>query len=251
MCLSDPENLLLISTCKDKKELLNILNHLKTLNYEDRPDYEYIRSQVKVLREKSKYLLFEQEIAHNSDYCINNNSERLNNVCHHENKHNLTFQFTVENSQHEAQVNQNTGQGQPKSNVSILNFLFKFQLNNNASTASTFNNINLNKENVTMIESFFNKLNTSNNDTTIKQINLSKKRRRMSTNEEEIIPEAKPRKEGLKAFKNQSQSNLEDILQKKVKYDENIICPIPKRNNMIKMQDYELFIENIKHLKKK
>jgi hypothetical protein len=45
-CLEDPEKYLWIAT-KDIQEVKNIFYHLKKLNYADRPDYEFIKNELK------------------------------------------------------------------------------------------------------------------------------------------------------------------------------------------------------------
>ena len=45
-CLDNPERLLWNAT-KNIQEVKNIFYHLKKLEYKDKPDYEYIRNQLK------------------------------------------------------------------------------------------------------------------------------------------------------------------------------------------------------------
>jgi hypothetical protein len=61
MCLADPENQLLLTTCRGKQELLDILDHLKTLIYVDRPNYDLIRKKLMELRKAELFLIFTSE----------------------------------------------------------------------------------------------------------------------------------------------------------------------------------------------
>ncbi len=45
-CMSKPEEKLWIAT-KNMVEVKNIFNHIKSLNYKDRPNYELIRNNLK------------------------------------------------------------------------------------------------------------------------------------------------------------------------------------------------------------
>ena len=47
-CLEDPEKYLWVVT-KDVQEVKNIFYHLKKLNYSDKPDYDYIRNELKTI----------------------------------------------------------------------------------------------------------------------------------------------------------------------------------------------------------
>ena len=60
-CLADPENQLLLTTCREKQEILDILDHLKTLNYVDRPNYELIRKKLNDLRKAEIHIMFSSE----------------------------------------------------------------------------------------------------------------------------------------------------------------------------------------------
>jgi len=50
ICLADAEKKLLLTTTKGKIEILEILNHLKTLNYCDMPNYHFIRKKLNDLK---------------------------------------------------------------------------------------------------------------------------------------------------------------------------------------------------------
>jgi hypothetical protein len=45
-CLSNPETFLWTTTTKRLPQAALIFRHIQSLNYEDKPDYEYIRSQL-------------------------------------------------------------------------------------------------------------------------------------------------------------------------------------------------------------
>jgi uncharacterized membrane protein len=51
-CLNKPDEKLWIVT-KDVPEVKNIFNHLKSLSYKDKPNYMYIRNQLKSILSKS------------------------------------------------------------------------------------------------------------------------------------------------------------------------------------------------------
>ena len=51
-CLSNPEKNLWKSVTKNMEEVKNIFNSIKDLKYEDKPDYEYIKNQIKTLHAK-------------------------------------------------------------------------------------------------------------------------------------------------------------------------------------------------------
>ena len=53
-CLEDPENFLWVAT-KDILEVKNIFYHLKKLNYSDKPDYDFIRNELKTIYLKNQF----------------------------------------------------------------------------------------------------------------------------------------------------------------------------------------------------
>jgi len=46
-CLSDPERFLWTTQTKWKSQLSEIFNHIKGLAYEEKPNYEFVRNQLK------------------------------------------------------------------------------------------------------------------------------------------------------------------------------------------------------------
>jgi hypothetical protein len=46
-CFHAPEKYLWTASTKKMKEVRDIFYHLKSLNYDDKPDYEYIRSKLR------------------------------------------------------------------------------------------------------------------------------------------------------------------------------------------------------------
>jgi len=79
-CLDNAENLLLRTTCKNRLELLVILEYIKKLNYEDRPNYEIIRKSLVELK-KGELVKYFQSTDLNSNanmfnflpFCSNSN----------------------------------------------------------------------------------------------------------------------------------------------------------------------------------
>lgn len=55
-CLSDPENYLWSTTTNKMQEVRNIFHKINELKYEDKPDYDYIREQLKILLQKEEGL---------------------------------------------------------------------------------------------------------------------------------------------------------------------------------------------------
>jgi hypothetical protein len=53
-CLTSPETYLWRTTTSKIPELHNIFYKIKQLQYSDRPDYEYIRNQLKSLQQKEE-----------------------------------------------------------------------------------------------------------------------------------------------------------------------------------------------------
>ena len=51
-CINEPEKYLLLTKTKDKKEILDILNYIKSLKYESKPNYNYIYEKLYILRNK-------------------------------------------------------------------------------------------------------------------------------------------------------------------------------------------------------
>jgi len=51
-CLNEPEKYLFLTNTKNNKEIMNIFNYLKKLNYETEPDYEFIFNQLLILKNK-------------------------------------------------------------------------------------------------------------------------------------------------------------------------------------------------------
>lgn len=46
ICLRDPKNFLFVTSLKNKTQVFDILEYLKSLNYEDKPNYRYIRNKI-------------------------------------------------------------------------------------------------------------------------------------------------------------------------------------------------------------
>jgi hypothetical protein len=57
ICLADPEKKLFLNTSKGKREILEIFIHIKSLTYEQRPDYALIRTRLEELVTKEYYKL--------------------------------------------------------------------------------------------------------------------------------------------------------------------------------------------------
>ena len=49
-CLSHPEKFLWTSTTKNFPSMIDIFNHIKNLKYEDRPDYNLIRTKLREVK---------------------------------------------------------------------------------------------------------------------------------------------------------------------------------------------------------
>lgn len=49
-CLSHPYQFLWTSTTKRMPQVIEIFNHIKALNYEDKPNYEFIREKLREIR---------------------------------------------------------------------------------------------------------------------------------------------------------------------------------------------------------
>ena len=62
-CLDQPEKYLFLTNTKNNKEIMNIFNYIKNLNFEKEPDYEYILNQLSILKNKEiKKLYYNYEI---------------------------------------------------------------------------------------------------------------------------------------------------------------------------------------------
>ena len=73
-CLQDPINNLFLTTTKDKIEIYNIFNHIKSLNYDSKPDYQYIYNQIFSLKQKEINAFYS-----NYEYNFQLNNLELNN----------------------------------------------------------------------------------------------------------------------------------------------------------------------------
>ena len=73
-CLKDPIHNLFLTTTKDKIEIYNIYNHIKTLNYDSKPDYQYIYKQIFSLKQKEI-----NAVCSNYEYNFQLNNLNLNN----------------------------------------------------------------------------------------------------------------------------------------------------------------------------
>ena len=52
-CIAEPEKYLFLTVTKNSKEINNILNYIKSLNFESEPDYAYISNQIYILKNKA------------------------------------------------------------------------------------------------------------------------------------------------------------------------------------------------------
>ena len=51
-CIDNPEKYLFLKNTKNNKEIMNIFNYIKNLNFENEPDYDYIYNQLSILKNK-------------------------------------------------------------------------------------------------------------------------------------------------------------------------------------------------------
>lgn len=160
-------------------------------------------------------------------------------------KVNLLNNFTHDSSLYV--VNPNHSNNNLSTNFST-NASFQYFLTlqqNSTNNSSTLNNINF-KDNFTGLNNFYNRLNSTNNqDFSIKQPNLRKKRKRISLKEECIEDEKNDdiiKKESVK-------QTFHSLGSKDIKYrgDDPMIFV---NNELVPANNYFLFIENLKNLKK-
>jgi len=244
-CLQDPENLLLMTTCKGKTELISILNYIKSLKYEDTPNYDYIRRllmelKTKELRKQSNQVKFNwmntvDPIGYIQHNTYNNDHSKVN----------LFNNFTGDSSLYVVNPhNSNNNLSTNFSTNSSLHYFLTLQ-QNSTNNSSTLNNINF-KDNFTGLNNLYNRLNNTNyQDFSIKQPNLKKKRKRISLKEECIENENKEEYPNKKVIK----QNIHSVRNREKEKDPNESM-IYVNNKMVPAQNYFLFIENLKHLKK-
>jgi hypothetical protein len=121
-CLSDPIHNLFLTTTKDKIEIYNIFNHIKTLKYDSKPDYQYIYGQIFNLKQKEINLIYRNyeyncqlsnvELNNNMQNCFNlnnnflqkkisrnlNNSDNFySNIINNNNNNNIMIQNPTQN----------------------------------------------------------------------------------------------------------------------------------------------------------
>jgi hypothetical protein len=148
-----PEKNLFLSTTKGKTEIYEILNHLKSLKYEDRPDYEFIYNRIREMRSKELTRIFHQRYS-NSVFQDNiffdflkNNSNILpfnNNIC--SNNYNNLQQYL--SSSH--------------NNNNNINKINEYYNNNNPNSINNNNHFNNNFGNeLNNFPKFVGKLNTN------------------------------------------------------------------------------------------
>ena len=104
-CINDPEKYLFLTTTKDKKEISDILNYIKSLKYESKPNYNYIYEKLFILRNKEIQIC----------YLKNELNKQINNL-----QKNLLSVDSINNNKLEIQtINQSTTPKKAKSNNSI------------------------------------------------------------------------------------------------------------------------------------
>jgi len=246
MCLADPENLLMVTTCKGKHELLSILNHLNSLKYEDRPSYNLIR---KLLTDMKKKEFVKQSNAVKFNWINNNSCINYHINAFTENvKKNLYNNFTLDSSLYIINPEQSNNNFSTNNNSnSFQNFLNSFQLNltNSTNNSSTVNN-NFGVDNFTGLNNFYNRVGgTFNQDCSIKQP-LKKKRKRIILKEECIQEEPCSR---MKRDREDCEHDDVDF-QIPITTPNNSSSRTMINNNLVPIQNYFLFVENLKHLKK-
>lgn len=97
-----PEKNLFLSTTKCKTEIYEILVHLKSLKYEDRPDYELIYSRIREMQSKELTRIFHQRYSNNIMQeniffdLMKNNSNKLYFGNSHNGNQNL-FRHAIDN----------------------------------------------------------------------------------------------------------------------------------------------------------
>lgn len=220
ICLCDPEKKLFLSTTKNKPEIVEIFRHLKLLNYEDRPNYSFIKIQLDSLRV--------QEINKNSPLkMLNNNyiiydfvkksfeeSNSKDAQVNYDNNLNVLKSYNfVPNSDNN--VNSNC---ENSSTLNLENLLARLTPDRNVKT-SNFNKIslfnNVNKQNKTEIENI--NENDAENDQKNSPDQMIKKKRLRSESSQELSP----KKNSLEAdflnyltAKHSSSNNNNLIIQK-------------------------------------
>jgi serine/threonine protein kinase len=90
-CLANPEKKLLLTTTKGKKEILDLLNHIKSLAYADRPNYNFIRTKLNELKmqEISKFKKMYNSSTLMNSGCNLDNLNNLNNLGNLNNLNNI------------------------------------------------------------------------------------------------------------------------------------------------------------------
>ena len=129
MCLLNPEKYLFLTTSKDKVEIINILDHIKTLKYEDRPNYEFIQNKLKDMRNKEFARIFQKKFTNGLNNAFFNDFEKLQKYY---DESNINLNYILNN------VNINN-QG-------------NFQKNSKNLTNENLNNFNFNQNNNTNID---------------------------------------------------------------------------------------------------
>ena len=104
-CINDPEKNLFLTTTKDKKEISDILNYIKSLKYESKPNYNYIYEKLYILRNKEiQICYFKSEL-----------NKQIFNL-----QKNLLSSDSINNNEIERQtINQSTNPNKTKSNNTI------------------------------------------------------------------------------------------------------------------------------------
>jgi hypothetical protein len=164
-CLANPDKKLLITTTKGKKEILELLNHIKSLAYIDRPNYNFIRTKLNELKiqEISKFKKMYDGCTLMNPGCNLSNINQLGNLSNWNNTGNLNNISNLNNFNFQGNLNNqnlpnynpdgtfnNLAAGQFANYDSNINKLILFNniknLGNltNLSNMNNFNNLNIN-----------------------------------------------------------------------------------------------------------
>jgi hypothetical protein len=246
MCLIDPEKKLLLNSTKNKPEIIEIFKHIKSLTYDDRPNYHFIKLNLDSLRSQelmknsslnimmnSNNMLFYDCIKKSIDEQTNNNNNNVDT-----NKRNNSKK---KNNKHSIITNSNNDN---RSNfTSPMNGFLLPEINNNMS------NNNLDNSGSNLVESLLHKYNLlqeenlcknlkSTNNNKLSLFNSGKKQNN-NNGEEKVLNRKRGRDEELE---NKEEINFKSInsQEKKSELEYQLLNILMSRHNTNKNTDSNL-----------
>jgi hypothetical protein len=231
MCLNDPEKKLFLNSTKNKPEIVEIFKHIKSLTYDDRPNYNFIKIHLDSLRAQELIKNSSLNIMMNSNNmlfydCVkktidDNNVDKRNNSKKKTNKHSI-----ITNSNNDNRSNF----------TSPMNGFLLPEINNMSNLDNSGSNLVeslLLKYNLIQEENLCKNLKPTNSNNKLSLFSSNNKKQ--NNGEEKVLNRKRVREEELE---NKEEINFNQ--EKKSELEYQLLNILMSRHNTNKNTDYNL-----------